>query len=194
MNRIEHMEDYTNAVIAIVITLMVLDIHAPNGSTAMALHNANNHIFTYIYSFLLISMYWINHGRIFQNFEHIHMTTRILWANNLFLLFITFIPFATSWLAHYLTYRLPEMSYAFIILCVDLSYYLLLQSVLHTNPQLKRETKFKIYRRKLHGNLLINIIAIICGYFEPLTTIGISLCAIVLWMVPDRLFEHFHHV
>ncbi len=84
MNRIEHMEDYTNAVIAIVITLMVLDIHAPTGSTPAALHDANNHIFTYVYSFLLISMYWINHGRLFQHFEHMRINTRVLWANNLF--------------------------------------------------------------------------------------------------------------
>lgn len=185
------MEDYTNAVIAIVITLMVLDIHAPSGPTLLDLHNANNHIMTYVYSFLLISMYWINHGRIFHHFDKIQITSRILWANNIFLLFITFIPFATSWLARFITYRLPEMTYAFILLCVDLSYYLLMREVLHVNPNLKNETKFRIYRRKLHGNLLINIIAIICGYFEPLTTIGISLCAVVLWMIPDQLFIHF---
>lgn len=189
MNKIEHLEDYTNAVIAIVITLMVLDIHAPSGPHIVNFENANNHIYTYVYSFLLISMYWINHRRLFNHYRNIKINSSILWANNIFLLFITFIPFATSWLAEFITYRVPELTYAFIMLCVDLSYYVLMYSLLRVNDFLKREIKFKIYKKKLHLNLIINVLAIIVGYFYPIMTIAISLCAVILWILPDKIFS-----
>ena len=71
MNKVEWLEDYTNAVIAIVITLMVLDIHAPTGHFFSDILRANDHFLTYIYSFLLISMYWVNHGRLFSGLKHL---------------------------------------------------------------------------------------------------------------------------
>ena len=99
MNKVERLEDYTNAVIAIVITLMVLDIHAPAGHFFSDILRANDHFLTYVYSFLLISMYWVNHGRLFSGLKHLKITPQVSWANSIFLLFITFLPFASSWLA-----------------------------------------------------------------------------------------------
>ena len=190
MNDVEHLEDFTNAVIAIVTTLMILDIKPPDGATLISLYTANNHIMTYIYSFLLISMYWINHGRLFHHSPRIKINMRILWANNLFLLLITFIPFMTSWLARHLMARVPEMTYATLMLGIDLSFYLLIHEVLIKNHELKSLSTVRVFITKLHINLLINVLAIICGYSLPISTIFISLCAIILWMVPDKLIKY----
>lgn len=189
MNKVERLEDYTNAVIAIVITLMVLDVHAPTGHFFSNIFHANNHLLTYIYSFLLISMYWVNHGRLFSNSKHLKINSQILWANNIFLLFITFLPFASSWLARNINQRDPEMFYAAIMLCIDLSYYFLMRTLIHYNHSLNKIPRFKVYHFKLHLNLVINILAIFCGYFIPVSTIAISLLAIVIWMIPDHVLQ-----
>lgn len=186
MNDTAHLEDFTNAVIAIVTTLMILDIKAPTNATLNSLMYSSNHILTYIYSFILISMYWINHSRIFRHSPNVKINLKILWANNLFLLLITFIPFATSWLARHIMNRVPELFYASLMLCIDLSFYLLLHEVLLQNPQIQKLPKAKVFLLKLHINLFINILAIIVGYSYPLSTIFISLCAVIIWIVPDK--------
>lgn len=186
MNDTAHLEDFTNAVVAIVTTLMVLDIKPPTGASLASLFDAHNHVLTYIYSFLLISMYWINHSRIFRHTPHVKINLKILWSNNLFLLLITFVPFATSWLARHLNARVPELTYTILMFCVDLSFYLLLHEVLTNNPQAKKLFKVKVFLKKIHINLLINIIAILSGYFIPISAIFISLCAILLWILPDK--------
>ena len=121
MNKVERLEDYTNAVIVIVITLMVLDIHAPAGHFFSDILRANDHFLTYVYSSLLISMYWVNHGRLFSGLKHLKITPQVSWANSIFL------PFASSWLTRNISQRDPEMFYAAIMLCIDLSYYLLMR-------------------------------------------------------------------
>ena len=189
MNKVERLEDYTNAVIAIVITLMVLDIHAPTGHFFSDILRANDLFLTYIYSFLLISMYWVNHGRLFSGLKHLKITPQVSWANSIFLLFITFLPFASSWLARNINQRDPEMFYAAIMLCIDLSYYLLMRTLIHFNPRLNTLPRFKVYHFKLHLNLLINILAICCGYMIPISTIAISLLAVVIWVIPDKALK-----
>lgn len=185
MNKVERLEDYTNAVIAIVITLMVLDIHAPAGHFFSDILRANDHFLTYIYSFLLISMYW----RLFSGLSNLKITPQVSWANSVFLLFITFLPFASSWLARNINQRDPEMFYAAIMLCIDLSYYLLMKTLIHFNRSLNDLPRFKVYHFKLHLNLFINILAICCGYFIPASTIAISLLAVVIWITPDRVLK-----
>ena len=183
MNKVERLEDYTNAVIAIVITLMVLDIHAPAGHFFSDILRANDHFLTYVYSSLLISMYWVNHGRLFSGLKHLKITPQVSWANSIFL------PFASSWLTRNISQRDPEMFYAAIMLCIDLSYYLLMRTLIHFNPNLNTLPRFKVYHFKLHLNLLINILAICCGYVVPISTIAISLLAVVIWVIPDKALK-----
>lgn len=81
-------------------------------------------------------MYWINHSKIFRHSSNVKINSKILWVNSLFLLLITFIPFAISWLArHIIINRIPELFYASLMLCIDLSFYLLLHENLLPNPQ-----------------------------------------------------------
>lgn len=81
------------------------------------------------------------------------------------------------------------MFYAAIMLCIDLSYYLLMRTLIHFNPHLNTLPRFKVYHFKLHLNLLINILAICCGYVVPISTIAISLLAVVIWVIPDKALK-----
>lgn len=175
----ERLEAYTDAVLAILITLMVLEIHAPEHQfTWEALYLLLPQFAIYGFSFFVIGTFWVNHYNLFRKVKLIG--NRLLWRNNLNLFIISFIPFSTSWLLEGAMHRAPESFYGLVLLLSNLSYLGILHSL-----------RFDIENPEVHNQRIIglqalvwNIIALVIGQFIPIATLlinFISLCA--LWII-----------
>lgn len=189
------LEAYTDAVIAIVITLMVLEIHVPEGATTFAglLPIAHNFL-VYILSFLLLSMYWNNHHHLLQSVSHVG--GKVLWSNNFFIFTLTMIPFSTNWLSEHLLLRDPNLLYGFVILLADFAYYILVHQLMKYNGG-KSSKLYAIYgqNHKIKLTILCNVIALIAGLFLPWLTLVINLVTVIgLWLIPERGAEKVNNV
>src|SRR5699024_4991172 len=101
------LEAFTDAVIAIIMTILVLELHEPNGDTWEALAALGYRFFIYIVSFIILAIYWNNHHHLFQVVHKIN--GRVLWANSFFVFALSLFPFATSWISEYINSLAPEM-------------------------------------------------------------------------------------
>lgn len=188
------LEAYTDAVIAIVITLMVLELHAPESAKTFAeLLPIAHQFFVYIMSFIILSMYWNNHHHLLQSVNHVG--GKALWSNNLFIFALTLIPFSTNWLSDHLLLRDPNLLYGFVILLADFAYYLLVHNLMKYNGG-KSSCLYNIYgqNHKMKITITINIVAIVAGFILPWLTLAINVIGIlVLWTIPERGAEKMYN-
>lgn len=184
------LEAYTDAVIAIIITLMVLELKVPtHGDTFASLAIAGHDFLVYVISFFLLSMYWNNHHHLLQSVENV--SGAVLWCNNLFIFSLTMVPFSTNWLAENLWSRDPNLLYGFVILMADFAYYLLIHFLKKSNGG-KQSVLENVYgqSRKMQITLGTNIIALLLGFIQPVLVLVVNLIVIVvLWFVPERRVE-----
>jgi uncharacterized membrane protein len=185
-NRIEAFSD---GVIAILITIMVLELKAPHDPTPTSLVNMWPTFFAYVLSFIIIAIYWINHHHL------IHLVTRvdsvILWANINLLFWISLIPWVTVYLGDNHALPFPVALYAAVSTAGAASFYLLRASIArhHREPEFKRLNK-KMARKNLIA-ILIYIAAIAAAFlYTPLALVMIALPA-AMYFLPQRGLEKF---
>jgi uncharacterized membrane protein len=183
------LESFTDAVIAIVMTLLVLELATPSGDTWNALHGIENKILIYVISFLSLAIYWNNHHHLFQVVKKID--GRVLWANNFFIFTLTFFPFATAWVGDHVRSQAPEITYGIVMLAADFSYWLLLKVLLLVNGKDSLLAKaFQSYR-KMHVTLAINVLGILLGFFiEPLLVLCSIIVILIIWFIPEKRIEN----
>jgi uncharacterized membrane protein len=187
-NRIEAFSD---GVMAIIITIMVLELKAPHDPTPVSLVRMWPVLFAYVLSFLIIAIYWVNHHHLIQ------MVTRvdaiILWANINLLFWISLMPWVTVYLGDNHALPFPVALYAAVSLAGALSWFLLGASIArqHHNPEFKRLDK-KMARKNLIA-ILIYVAAIVVAFiYTPLALILIATPAI-MYFFPERGLEKFDH-
>lgn len=125
------LEAYTDAVIAIVITIMVLEFKVPTGQDRKALAELMHLFLSYLLSFVFISIYWNNHHHLMQAVTKIN--GKVLRANNVLLLLLSLIPFATSWMGESHFASVPVMLYGIILLGCAIFYTILVRTLLGAN-------------------------------------------------------------
>lgn len=189
MNK-SRLEAYTDAVIAIIITLMILNIQPPAHAIYFSqLHKSFHEFIAYTCSFLLLSTYWNNHHHLLQTVKQINGT--VLWSNNLFIFTMTLIPFATRWLTNHLNQLDPELLYGGVIFAGDLAYILLIYAILNAN----NHNYHHILKHQIHKSLLslvINIVGLLSAFIMPILSLLISgILIIIMWFIPDRSLEKF---
>lgn len=185
------LEAYTDAVIAILITLMVLNIQPPaTATTFLGLKPIYFSITVYIISFVVLATFWNNIHNVFQNVKTI--SGRVLWGNNFFLLVLSFIPFSTRWVSEHFFMRDPQLLYGLIILCGDLAYYIIVRELIKSNEGTEEEGLIKHHRsKKMQITLIVNVLALILGFiYPPLVIIINLLMIIVIWLIPDKQLEN----
>lgn len=184
------LEAYTDAVIAIIITLMVLEIKVPaHGATFHALIEVGHDFFVYVISFFLLSMYWNNHHHLLQSVNKVGGV--VLWCNNLFIFALTMIPFSTNWLSDHLFSRDPNLLYGSVILLADFAYYLLIWSLKKYNGG-QQSALQSVYgqTRKMQLTLGTNVVALLLGFIQPVLVVAVNLVIITaLWLIPERRVE-----
>lgn len=188
MNK-SRLEAFSDGVIAILITIMVLELKIPHGADLEALRPMFPVFVAYILSFIYLGIYWNNHHHMLQATEHI--SGAVLWANLHLLFWLSLVPFATSWLGedgNYL-HALPTAVYGFILLMAGVAYYILqtlLVSAQNDNTKLKTAIG-KDFKGKISP--VIYVIAIILAFMNTWISTALYVLVALMWLVPDKRIE-----
>lgn len=182
------LEAFSDGVIAIIITIMVLELKVPHGDTWDALSKLWPVFLSYVLSFLYVGTYWNNHHHLFQASKHVKAST--LWANLHLLFWLSLLPFTTGWMGENHFARLPTMLYGMNLLLCAIAYFLLQNNLAkHHGPgnaiaeALGRDVKGKL-------SLVLYVLGIALAAFDmPHFGFGVFICVSLMWYIPDRRME-----
>lgn len=181
------MEAFSDGVMAIIITIMVLEIKIPHGNGFEALKPLFPTFLSYLLSFVYVGIYWNNHHHLFQAVERVN--GKVLWAN-LFLLFsLSLFPFSTGWLGENHFETAPVVLYGFFLFMAACAYYLLSHFLIDLHG--KDSTIGKAYGKDIKGKIsvVIYLVAIVLGFFNPWISTLLYVITAVIWIVPDKRIE-----
>ena len=181
------MEAFSDGVIAIIITIMVLELKVPHGDNFDALTSLIPVFLSYVLSFIYVGIYWNNHHHMLHTCHKI--TGSILWANLHLLFWLSLFPFATAWMGENHYASLPSALYGFILLMAAIAYFILQHLIIAsqgTNSLLK-----KAVGRDLKGklSLALYMIAIAISFWAQWISQGLFILVALIWLVPDRRIE-----
>jgi len=181
------MEAFSDGVIAILITVMVLELPTPHGTTWGALHGALPVLLTYVLSFLYLGIYWNNHHHMLQATDRVNGL--ILWANMHLLFWLSLIPFTTAWMGENHFAAVPAAAYGIVLLAAAVAYYLL-QTVI-IRDQGEGSLLAAAVSRDLKGKLspLLYISGIALSLVDARLSIAVYTIAALVWLIPDRRLE-----
>ena len=179
------LETFTDGVIAILITIMVLDLRAPAHSTWATLFDERQRFVMYALSFTFLAIYWNNHHHMFQAVEKIDGS--VLWASMHLLFWLSITPFVTQMVGHEIT-TVSVAAYGFVLLLSGIAYYILVQTLLNANG---RHSHFaKALGNDLKGKIspMIYAIAILLSFVAPYLSCVLYFAVACMWLVPDKRF------
>lgn len=180
-------EAFSDGVLAIIVTIMVLELKVPEGAEWNALLPLLPKFLSYILSFMMILIYWNNHHHVFQTVEKVN--GKILLANGLLLFFLSLIPFATAWMGENHFQSKPVILMGIIFLAAGLSYLLLTNTIIATQGSNSVLAKAQENDWKGTVSWLGYILGIILGFFYPLISVVIYFLIALLWFIPDKRIE-----
>jgi uncharacterized membrane protein len=181
------LEAFSDGVIAIIITIMVLEMKVPHGGTLDELRPLLPVFLSYVLSFVYVAIYWNNHHHLLQTCTTVTGTT--LWANLHLLFWLSLFPFATGWMGENHFAAVPTALYGMVLLMAAIAYYLLQRTIL------VREGPHSILARAVgrdwKGKLspLLYVTAIVTTMYSPWIAEAIFVFAALIWLLPDRRIE-----
>ena len=181
------LEAFSDGVLAIIITIMVLELRVPLGETLSALRPLVPVLGSYVLSFVFIATYWNNHHHLFLATERV--SGKVLWANMGLLFCLSLVPFGTAWMGETHFATVPTAIYAGILLLSSLAYWLLQSAILAAQGKdsLLGRALGSDYKGK--ATLVILLLAIGCAFWVPLLSAALCGLVDVIWVVPDRRIE-----
>ncbi len=187
MNK-ERLTAFSDGVIAIIITIMVLELKAPHGDDWMALTKLVPTFLSYVLSFLYIAIYWNNHHHLMHASPRVNGA--ILWANMHLLFWLSLIPFATAWMGENHYSRLPTALYGVALLMPAIAYHLLQIAIIGLHG--REGALAKALGRDLKGKIspLLYLVALALAFFEPRLSQAIYAAVALAWLIPDRRIEN----
>ena len=183
----QRLEAFSDAVIAIIITIMVLEMKVPEGADWAALTPLLPVFLSYIMSFAYLAIYWNNHHHM------LHVTERangaILWANMHLLFWLSMIPFVTGWMGENEFAALPAAAYGGVLLMAAIAYLVLQTAIIKQEGEGSRLKKMvgKDVKGKLSATAYV--VAIPLAFVSQWISIGIYVAVALVWLVPDRRIE-----
>ena len=183
------LEAFTDGVIAVIITIMVLELKPPHDASWYALFSNWPIILSYILSFIYVGIYWNNHHHLLHLAETVN--GKVMWANLHFLFWLSLFPFVTSWLneAQPVPSPVPAALYGFVLLMAALSWIPLMQSLIACNGPQSELRKALRNDWKERVSVVIYAVAIALAFFVPIVSCGLYAAVAALWFVPDRRIE-----
>ena len=178
------MNAFTDGVIAILITILVLELRPPSGDHLSDILDEKSKLLAYVLSFVFVAIYWVNHHHLMLVVDRID--GRTLWANIHLLFWLSLTPIATAWLGQSGAESGPAAAYAIVLLGCAIAYTLLtlaLLSLHDTQSQLARAIGSD---RKGRLSIAMYLVAFACSFFVPWVSIGLFVAVAVMWFVPDR--------
>ena len=181
------LEAFSDGVLAIIITIMVLELRVPHGADWSALQPLLPVFLAYVLSFIYIGIYWNNHHHMF------HVTDRIsggiLWANLHLLFWLSLVPFVTGWMGENHFEPLPTAVYGFVLLASGVAYYILQNTIIATQGHGSRLAA--AIKGDIKGRLspVLYAVAIPLAFQNEWIADGIYVTVALMWLVPDRRIE-----
>ena len=185
--RPERLSGFSDGVIAIIITIMVLELKVPHGGDLEALRSSLPVFLSYVLSFLYVAIYWNNHHHLLHTCKRVNGT--ILWANTHLLFWLSLIPFATAWLGENHVAALPTALYGVALLMPAIAYVLLQTAIVRVNGA--DSSLAQALGADLKGKIspLIYIAGIALAFVNPWFSIALYVLVALIWLVPDRRIE-----
>ncbi len=181
------LEAFSDGVIAIIITIMVLELRVPLGDSFASLRPLAPVFLSYVMSFVFLGIYWSNHHHLFQVVEHVD--GRVLWANLHLLFWLSLTPFVTAWMGEHHFGPAPAALYGTVLLFSAIAYFILTRALLSIH---RPDSRLAIalgadFKGKI--SIVIYLIAITLAFFHPWLACGLYALVVVMWLVPDRRIE-----
>ena len=183
----ERVAAFSDGVIAIIITIMVLELRVPHGSDINALAGLLPVFLAYILSFILVGIYWSNHHHMLFLTDRI--TGGILWANLHLLFWLSLMPFVTGWMGENHFAPLPTALYGGVLLMAGVAYYILEQTIIRSQGEGSRLEAAVGTDRKGIASLVLYAIAIPLAFVNQLLSDSIYALVALMWLIPDRRIE-----
>ena len=182
------LEAFSDGVLAIIITIMVLELDVPEEPTLAALAPLIPVLLSYVLSFVFLGIYWNNHHHLLQAADSVD--GRVLWANLHLLFWLSLVPFTTTWMGQNNFADLPVALYGVDLLLAAVAYFILVRALLSLHGQ--NSTLAQALDRDIKGkiSLYIYVAAIPLAFLSPLLAGMLYVLVAVIWLVPDRRIEN----
>jgi uncharacterized membrane protein len=182
------MEAFSDGVIAILITIMVLGLTVPHRADLAALLSLTPVFLSYALSFVFLGIYWNNHHHLLQATRRVD--GRVLWANLHLLFWLSLIPFVTGWMGENGFASLPVAMYGVVLFLASVAYFILARTLvgLHGRDSILAKAMGNDVKGK--ASVLIYLAAIPVAFIYPWAACGLYVLVAVIWLVPDRRIEN----
>jgi uncharacterized membrane protein len=181
------LEAFSDGVLAIIITIMVLELKVPHAVELAALKPVLPVLSSYVLSFIYLGIYWNNHHHLFQATEEV--SGGILWANLHLLFWLSLFPFTTAWMGENHLAAIPTVIYGFVLLMAAIAYYVLQRTIIakEGRESLLAQAVGRDWKGKLSP--LLYLAAIPLAFVSPWIAGGLYVFAALLWLIPDPRIE-----
>jgi uncharacterized membrane protein len=181
------LEAFSDGVIAILITIMVLELRAPHEPTWTAVMELSPKICAYVLSFVFLGIYWNNHHHMFHATRRI--TGGVLWANLHLLFWLSLVPFATAWMGETHNAPLPTSAYGAVLLLAGIAYYILERTIIASEGA--DSTLAEAVGQEVKGivSVVLYGVAIPSAFTHPWIADAIYVVVALMWLVPDSRIE-----
>lgn len=186
MNK-NRLEAFSDGVIAIIITIMVLELKVPHNTDIHALTELIPVFLGYVLSFVYVAIYWHNHHHMFHTVKHIN--GGIMWANTHLLFWLSLIPFTTAYMTENHFAKIPVLLYGAVLFLSAIAYFITQGTIM--TSQGKDSLLAKAVKKDIKGKLspLFYILALIDGVWNPVIAISFHVIVALMWLMPDKRIE-----
>jgi uncharacterized membrane protein len=181
------LEAFSDGVLAIIITIMVLELKVPHGEGLETLRPLVPVFVSYVVSFIYVGIYWNNHHHMLQATKHVN--GRVLWANLHLLFWLSLLPFVTGWMGENHFSQLPTALYGAALLMAGLAYWMLARTIVAAEGKESLLARAMGKDRKGTASILLYAIAIPLAFASQWIALAIYVCVAMVWLIPDSRIE-----
>jgi len=181
------MEAFSDGVIAIIITIMVLELRVPHGVDLASLFSLMPIFLSYVLSFVFLGIYWNNHHHLLQAVKHVD--GRVLWANLHLLFWLSLTPFVTGWMGENHFAAGPVALYGAVLLCAAVAYFILARALIsvHGKDSVIANALGRDFKGKM--SIVVYAAAIPLSFVNSVAACSLYVLVAIMWLVPDRRIE-----
>ena len=183
----ERLQAFSDGVVAIIITVMLLEMKIPHGDDLNALRPLLPVFLSYILSFIYIGIYWSNHHHMLYSVKHVNGA--VLWANTHLLFWLSLVPFASGWMGENHFTKWPVILYGIALCMSGVAYYILAQALIKLHG--KNSTLAIAIGKDKKGiiSVVIYIVAIFAAFFNAAISLILYASVAGMWLIPDKRIE-----
>ena len=181
------LEAFSDGVLAIIITIMVLELKAPEGTDLNSLIARTPVFISYVFSFIYVGIYWNNHHHLFQITQKVN--GKILWANLHLLFWLSLIPFTTAWIGKNHDAELPVIAYGVVLLLCAVAYFILQAEIINSHGDDFPLKRFVGSDKKGKISMICYILGIGFSFLSSWLGLAFYVVVAIMWLMPDRRIE-----